>query len=113
MKFAFLNVSPGFSELALVFVVILLLFGARNIPNIARTLGRAMESFRRAANDVRNEVMREADVSKDVMSSKWEPETRAESRPPIDVEAASSPDQAEKTAEEEEEEKERENDGFY
>ena len=40
------------------FVVVLLLFGAKNLPQIARTLGKTMEQFQRAARDVRMEIAR-------------------------------------------------------
>lgn len=44
-------------ELLLVFVVLLLLFGAKNLPGMARTLGKTIEEFRRAARDVTDELM--------------------------------------------------------
>lgn len=47
-------------ELLLIFFVFLLLFGAKKLPEIARNFGKAMEQFRRAADDVKREFM-EAD----------------------------------------------------
>ena len=41
----------------LIAVVILVLFGSKNVPKIARTIGRTMEQFRRAAQDVSSEIM--------------------------------------------------------
>jgi len=38
-------------ELILVLVALLLLFGARRIPEIARSLGRAISQFRRGMRD--------------------------------------------------------------
>ncbi len=58
---AFLGGSPGGGELLLVFVVFLLLFGAKKLPEIARTIGRALEEFRRSARQVRDEVINAAD----------------------------------------------------
>ena len=55
---AFFGGMPGGGELLLVFVVVLLLFGSKNLPSIARTLGRTLEEFRRAARDVTDEIMR-------------------------------------------------------
>ena len=54
---AFLGVSPG--ETAVVAIAILLLFGAKRMPAIARSLGRAIGQFRRAAGDLSAEIMRE------------------------------------------------------
>lgn len=42
-------------------LVILLLFGAKNLPKMARTLGRTLEEFRRAAREVSDEIMQSAD----------------------------------------------------
>jgi TatA/E family protein of Tat protein translocase len=50
--------SFGSGEVLLIFVVVLLLFGSKNLPTIARSLGTALEQFRRAARDVTNEIVR-------------------------------------------------------
>lgn len=49
--------SPGGGELLLILLALLLLFGAKNLPKMARTLGRTLEEFRRAAREVSNEFM--------------------------------------------------------
>lgn len=46
-------------ELLLVFFVILLLFGGKRLPELARGLGRSVKEFRRATTDV-EESLREA-----------------------------------------------------
>lgn len=55
---AFLGGSAGGGELLLVLLVALLLFGAKSLPQIARALGRSLEEIRRAAHDVKEEVMK-------------------------------------------------------
>lgn len=55
---AFVGGSLGPGELLLVFAVALLLFGSKNLPRIARALGKALEEFRRTAREVTDEVMR-------------------------------------------------------
>jgi sec-independent protein translocase protein TatA len=47
----------GGTEVFLILVVALLLFGAKNLPKIARGLGKSVEEFRRAAREVSREVM--------------------------------------------------------
>ena len=47
----------GTPEILLILVVALLLFGADRLPSIARSLGRAFDEFRRAANDLTREVL--------------------------------------------------------
>lgn len=50
----FLNI--GGSELVLVLLVVLLLFGGKGLPSIAKTLGKAMREFRDAASGVEREI---------------------------------------------------------
>jgi sec-independent protein translocase protein TatA len=49
--------APSGGEILLVLLVILLLFGSKNLPGMARTLGKTLESFRRAAREVSDEIM--------------------------------------------------------
>ena len=44
--------SIGFTELLLIFLVIMLLFGAKKLPELAQGLGQAMREFRKAAREV-------------------------------------------------------------
>lgn len=48
----------GGGEIFLVLLVALLLFGSKNLPQIARSIGKSLEQIRRAANEVRDEVMK-------------------------------------------------------
>jgi TatA/E family protein of Tat protein translocase len=43
----------GMTELLVILVVALLVFGPTKLPELARSLGRAMHEFRRASNDLR------------------------------------------------------------
>ena len=51
--------SLGVFELLLIFVVILVVFGPRRIPEIGKTLGKAMGEFRKATDDLKNTIERE------------------------------------------------------
>jgi sec-independent protein translocase protein TatA len=46
----------GAQELILIFLVILLLFGARKIPEIAQGLGKGMKEFRKAMKETQDEL---------------------------------------------------------
>uniref|UniRef100_A0A832I1S5 Sec-independent protein translocase protein TatA n=1 Tax=Eiseniibacteriota bacterium TaxID=2212470 RepID=A0A832I1S5_UNCEI len=49
----------GGTELMLVFLAILLIFGPSQIPKMARGLGQAMREFKKAQREVRDEIDRE------------------------------------------------------
>ena len=46
----------GTQELIIILLVVLLLFGARRIPDIARALGRASHEFKKAKDEIANET---------------------------------------------------------
>jgi sec-independent protein translocase protein TatA len=46
----------GAQELILIFLVVLLLFGARKIPEIAQGLGKGMKEFRKAMKETQDEL---------------------------------------------------------
>ena len=49
----------GFPELLIIMVVILLLFGAKRIPEIAGSMGKGIKEFRKNINDATREVTEE------------------------------------------------------
>ena len=65
LHIGFLSGAPGPAELILVFLVVLLLFGPRKLPEFARTLGALMQQLRRASNDFKDQLMR---VDEDIQS---------------------------------------------
>jgi sec-independent protein translocase protein TatA len=46
----------GGSEIIMVLLVVLLLFGSKRIPGFSRALGRGMGEFRRAMKEIREEI---------------------------------------------------------
>lgn len=48
------NLRP--SELLLIALIILLLFGGRKIPELMRGIGKGIRSFRQGMNEVSNEI---------------------------------------------------------
>ena len=53
----FFGASPGSVELLLVFAVALLLFGPRQLPKLARMIGKALEELRLVSQDFRDQIM--------------------------------------------------------
>lgn len=47
-------------EIILILFVYLLLFGAKGVPALAQTMGKALYQFRNAAKDVQDEIMSSA-----------------------------------------------------
>jgi len=54
--------SVGGMEILLVLVVALLLFGPRKLPQIGKTVGRALSEFRRATTDFKSSLEREVEM---------------------------------------------------
>ncbi len=48
--------SLGLTEIALIFVVILLLFGGKRIPELAKALGKAQYEYKKAKEALQNEA---------------------------------------------------------
>ena len=52
----------GVPELIFIFVMALLIFGPKKLPQLGKTFGKSMAEFRRASNDLRNTFQREMDT---------------------------------------------------
>lgn len=50
----------GYPELIVIFLIVLLLFGGKKIPEIARGLGKGIKEFRKARDDIRDAIETEA-----------------------------------------------------
>jgi len=56
MHAAFLPGQIGYSEVLLLLLVILLLFGAKRLPDLARSLGRSLGEFKKGRQDGEREA---------------------------------------------------------
>ena len=59
----------GPMEIALIILVVVLLFGAKKIPELARSLGRASQEYKKAKEDFLAEVNKPAEDMKDAIES--------------------------------------------
>ncbi len=48
--------SIGMPELIVIFIVILMLFGSKRLPELARGLGKGIHEFKKATNDLKSEL---------------------------------------------------------
>lgn len=47
---------PGGWELAVIILVVILLFGAKKIPDLARGLGKGIREFKDATKEIKDEI---------------------------------------------------------
>lgn len=51
----------GFSEILIIFLLVVILFGPKKIPQIARELGQGIRKIRSATEDIKQEIMKETE----------------------------------------------------
>src|SRR6188508_2910311 len=51
--------SIGMPELIIIFVIALIIFGPRKLPELGRSLGKSLAEFKRASNELRNTLEEE------------------------------------------------------
>ena len=61
---------PGWGELLVIFLVVLLLFGAKRIPDIASGLGRGIRDFKKALKDTQEEITKEGSTTEKLEDKK-------------------------------------------
>lgn len=57
----FLFSMPGGMEWVLIVLAVIILFGGKKIPELARGLGKGIREFKDAKNQVSDEIKKEAD----------------------------------------------------
>jgi sec-independent protein translocase protein TatA len=51
--------SLGFPELIVIFVIALIIFGPRKLPEIGKSLGKSLAEFKKASNELRSTLEEE------------------------------------------------------
>ncbi len=88
----------GMPELVIIFVIALIVFGPRKLPQLGKSLGRSLAEFKRASNDLRSTLedeIRVEDSRKDkpeVSASATETVTKPAQEPVEDEKARQGPD---------------------
>ena len=68
--------SLGFGEILLILFIVLLIFGAKRPPELARGLGQGMREFKKATSEIQDELTSAADP--DAPAKKAEKSSAAE-----------------------------------
>jgi sec-independent protein translocase protein TatA len=66
----------GLPEMALIMIVALLIFGPKKLPEIGRSLGKAIRSFQDASREFQNEFQKEAVQLEEAMKTTAELEPK-------------------------------------
>jgi sec-independent protein translocase protein TatA len=73
------------TEILVIFLVILIFFGSKSIPTMARTLGRTMKEIRNASADLQQEIKKSGlDVKKDLNLNAFIQQTEEQIKQPLD-----------------------------
>lgn len=90
--------SIGMPELILIFVVALLVFGPKKLPELGRSLGKGLAEFKKASDDLKKTIEDEIEHGKqeaaEVKKSVAEVRTSLAAAPPLEnpLPAASAPE---------------------
>jgi sec-independent protein translocase protein TatA len=73
------------SEILLILVFVLIFFGSKSIPGLAKTLGRTIRQVKDASNDIQNEIKKSGEQMKgDLNLKEMIRDTAEEVRRPLD-----------------------------
>ncbi len=73
----FLGIGGG--EIVMIAIVFLMLFGAKNVPDMAKSLGKGLKEFKKATDDIKREFTEStSEITKDIndIKNNVESETR-------------------------------------
>jgi sec-independent protein translocase protein TatA len=81
--------SIGMPELIVIFVIALIIFGPRKLPELGRSLGKSINEFKRASNELKSTLEEEIRVDEQRTAAKAS-ETPATPAPDSSVSRSSS-----------------------
>ncbi|HEX5108330.1 MAG TPA: TatA/E family twin arginine-targeting protein translocase [Vicinamibacterales bacterium] len=81
----------GFPEMVIILVIALVVFGPRKLPELGRSLGRSLNEFKKASNELRSTLEDEIRIEEQ-RDTRAKTETESKSAAPESTAAATSPD---------------------
>lgn len=85
MDIPLLFFNLGGSEIMLILLVVLLLFGSNKIPELARGLGKGIREFKDATNGIKREIEKGMEETKEVIEKDTKPAAPKPYAPPQSV----------------------------
>ena len=70
----------GTSEVLIILLIALIILGPKEIPKIARTLGRTMREFQRATDELKHTIDSEIEIDEEVTDKKPQENTVEEKK---------------------------------
>ncbi|KRT64816.1 MAG: Sec-independent protein secretion pathway component [Candidatus Dadabacteria bacterium CSP1-2] len=70
----------GTSEILIILLIALIILGPKEIPKIARTLGRTMREFQRATDELKHTIDSEIEIDEEVTDKKPQENTVEEKK---------------------------------
>ena len=67
--------SIGMPELIIIFVIALIIFGPRKLPELGRSLGKSLAEFKKASNELRNTLEEEIRIEEQKEAASKSPAT--------------------------------------
>lgn len=89
--------SIGMPELIIIFVIALIIFGPRKLPELGRSLGRSLSEFKRASNELKSTLEEEIRIEEQRDAAKAKepaPSAVQAPAPPTGEEASTGPEHA-------------------
>ena len=81
--------SIGMPELIIIFVIALIIFGPRKLPELGKSLGRSLNEFKKASNDLQNTLEQEIKLEE----QKEAAARKVEADPPVITPDTTAPSQ--------------------